>query len=241
MQLTLTIQNGCGAASTGREIYVWDGAGFPRCDMVAAAEPADEPFYRPLGVLRAEHDGDRDAAGLQLEVVVATDRPDMSVSLFVRDVAAGEETVLEQESGEDEAATFELTLDEGEHAVRAVCYWAPADLYPSSITERYFVDTDAPACELLEPSDRVLTAEDEDAGADGTQFTLRGRATGDDVVLEPASFVVDGTELPAGPLDEDGEATATGTVFNELPPQDQVLTFRARDRAGNTCEDTATY
>ena len=241
VQLTLSIKNGCGAASTGREIFVWDGAGYPRCTLTTSATPADEPFYRPLGGRRAEHDGDQDQDGLQREVAVDTDRPDMTVSLFVRDVASGEETAFEEESGEDEVAEFELTLPEGEQAIRAVCLWAPADLHPSSITERYFVDTESPSCELLEPTNRVLDADDEDGAAEGTQFTLAGRATGDDVVGEPAAFDVDGTEIPAGALDQDGEASAVGTVFNELPPQDQVLTFRARDRAGNTCEATETF
>ena len=236
--LTLLIENECGRASTARTLFVWDGLGIPACELSLSPEPAEVEGLEPVVVLRAEHDTDPGAV-LPVEVTVQAGRPDMTVDLFALDLATGEEVRLEADSGEDRAASFPLLLPDGEHAVRAVCRWAPEDLRPSSITRRLLVDTEVPGCELLAPSARVAPGDDEDPDQPGTQVTLQGRSGAPDAVGEPAGFEINGAAVDAGLLDGAGEASALATVPTGADPQ--VITFRARDLAGNTCEDTVTF
>ena len=236
--LTLLIENECGRASTARTLFVWDGLGIPACELALSPEPAEVDGLEPLVVLRAEHDADPGPL-LPLEVTVRAGRPDMTVTLFALDLATGEEARLEADSGEDRAASFPLELPDGEHAVRAVCRWAPEDLRPSSITRRLWVDTEVPDCELLAPAGRVAPGDDEEPDQPGTQVNLRGRSSAADAVGEPAGFEVNGAAVDGGALDEAGEASALATV--PTGPDPQVITFRARDLAGNACEDTVTF
>jgi hypothetical protein len=237
--LTVFIENECGQASTTRSLFVWDGLGIPSCELAISPAPVEVEGLAPLGVLRAEHDADPEAPGLPLEVEVLAGRPDMTVTLFALDLGEGLETRLESEAGADGAATFSLTLADGEHALRAVCHWAAEDLRPSSITRRLWIDTEPPDCELLRPAGRVGPGDDLDPDQPGIQVEVRGRSTAPDAVGEPASFVVNGAVVAGGRLDELGEAAAIATI--EAGPGPQVFTFHARDRAGNPCEDTVTF
>ena len=127
----LTVENDCGQRQTSHDVFVWDGLGTPRCDLTASVAAADVAFYQPLSVLRAEHDADAQTPGLQLEFTVDAGRPDMKVTLFALDVASGTEQALEQDAGDDGTVGYNLTLDEGEQALRAVCLWPAEDLRPT--------------------------------------------------------------------------------------------------------------
>jgi len=240
VHLSLSVVNECGEGSSRRELFVWDGLGYPECTLTLSAEPDMDTLLAPLGVLRAEHDGDPGRAGVQLSVHVATGRPDMQVLLFVLDLGSGEEAKLEQESGDDRGADYDLTLREGEHALRAVCHWTPADLAPSSVTRHLFVDTRPPTCALLEPTSRVVASDDVDDQQPGVQFLMRGRSTSGDVAGAAATFTVDGTEFDGGTLDAAGRAEVIATLdFQAGQPED--MSFETSDQAGNPCTASDTF
>lgn len=239
VNLSLSIVNECGEGSSRRELYVWDGLGYPECTLTLSVEPDAETALAPLGVLRAEHDGDPGQAGVQLSVEVATGRPDMQVFLFVLDLTRDEEQKLEAESGDDRAAAWDLTLREGEHALRAVCHWLPAGLSPSSVTRHLFVDTRPPTCALLEPTSRVRAADDLDAAQPGVQFLMVGRSTSDDVAGQPAIFSADGATFE-GALDDTGRAEVVATIDVQVG-QPQEMSVALTDRAGNGCTAGDTF
>jgi hypothetical protein len=240
LTLTVLLDGECGSASSGRNLFVWDGLGMPECEL-SMAEAAEVPALAPHRVLRAEHDEDPEGPGMQISVSVVTGRPDMIATLFVLDLSTGLERQLEQESGEDRTAEYDLTLDDGLQALRAVCHWPPADLRPSSITRQLLVDSEPPDCELVEPTARVLAVDDLDTDEPGLQFEMRGRSSAPDAIGQPAEFEADGTRYSSSAVDQTGEASTIATVFTEVPPAPQVLRFRAWDQAGNSCEVTETY
>jgi hypothetical protein len=237
--LSLAIVNECGEGSSRRELYVWDGLGYPECTLTLSVEPDADTALAPLGVLREEHDGDPGRAGVQLSVQVATGRPDMQVFLFLLDLESGEEEKLEQESGDDRVADYDLTLPEGQHAMRAVCHWTPAGLSPSSVTRNLFVDTRPPACTLVEPTSRVMPADDLDDVEPGVQFLMVGRSPADDVAGQPVTFSADGTTWDTE-LDQTGRAEVIATIDFQ-PGQPQELSVVTSDLAGNRCADTETF
>lgn len=232
--LSVSLQNECGEGSSRRELFVWDGEGFPECTLTLSVDPDQDTALAPLGVLRAEHDGDPGQPGVQLSAHVLAGRPDMQVLLFVLDLTTGEEERLDQESGDDLAADFDLTLRDGQQALRAVCHWTPADLSPSSITRQLYVDTRPPSCALLEPTGRVMPADDLDAQEPGVQFVIRGRSTADDVAGQPATFTVDGVDFDGGALDDSGRAETIATLDYQAG-QAQEMSFTISDLAGNPC------
>ncbi len=237
--LSLSVVNECGEGSSRRELYVWDGLGYPECTLVLSVEPDGDTALAPLGVLRAEHDADPGRAGVQLSVQVVTGRPDMLVLLFLLDLASGEEQKLEQESGDDRAADYDLTLREGEHAVRAVCHWTPAGLSPSSITRRLFVDTRPPACTLVQPTSRVMPGDDLDDSQPGVQFLMVGRSPADDVAGQPVTFTADGASF-AAELDDEGRAEVIATIDFQVG-QPQEMSVETSDLAGNPCVASETF
>ena len=237
--LSLSIVNECGEGSSRRELYVWDGLGYPECTLTLSVEADADTALAPAGVLRAEHDADPDTPGVQLSVQVVAGRPDMQVLLFVLDLASGEEEKLAQESGDDRAADYDLTLREGEHAMRAVCHWTPAGLSPSSVTRHLFVDTRPPACTLVEPTSRVTPADDLDDAEPGVQFLMVGRSPADDVAGQPATFTADGASF-GGELDETGRVEVVATLdFQVGEPQE--MSFETSDLAGNPCSASESF
>ena len=193
-----------------------------------------------MSVLRGEHDGDPDQPGLQLDVTVTAGRPDMTVSLFALDPATGEQAIFTDQSGDDLAASFPVTLGEGEQSLRAVCVWEPGGLRPSSPTHRYLVDTVAPDCELVLPASRVRQVDDLDPEVEGVQLALLGRTAAADAVGQPAGFTLDGDEVVGSAIDAAGESGATGTLA-VAPGVAQEIGFRVADAAGNVCEDVVTF
>jgi hypothetical protein len=130
----------CGRARTGRRTFVWDGLGMPQCELRLATEaPVDpESGRRELG---AEHDEDGDTAGMQVEVIVESGRPDMDVDLFVLDRETGGSEEFELSVDETGVGRQAVTLGEGEQALRGVCYWEPEDFRVTTATRVYFVDS----------------------------------------------------------------------------------------------------
>jgi hypothetical protein len=239
--LRLDVDNECGGAQSQRQPFVWDGLGYPTCEMAFGIEPAAVDGIEPARALRAEHDPDPDTPGVELPISIHAGRPDITVTLFALDEASGEEQVFEQEAGEDATAEFALALGEGPHALRAVCPWLPAELRPSSPTFRLLVDTQAPDCALVAPGGRVGAGDDLDPDEEGVQFEMQGRSQAADVVGQPGSFTADGVALDGSPLDEDGLSTVVGTVSLDPPGAPQEFSFGTSDPAGNRCEDTATF
>jgi len=239
--LHVSVESECGDAESTRTPYVWDGLGFPMCDIDIGKAPAAVEELTSLGVVRAEHDLDPDSPGAQLDVSVQAGRPDMTVTLFVLDVESGEQTIAEEESGEDLVARFPVTLGQAEQAMRAVCVWEEGDLRPSSLTLRLWVDTEVPDCALVAPAGRVVPADDLDPDRAGVQFEMRGRSRAADVTGQPAWFAVQGSELEGGAVDAAGESSVTATLIDDSPGAAQAMSFRTRDRAGNECQAGVTF
>jgi hypothetical protein len=238
--LQVTASNECGDTRSTRTPFVWDGLGYPACDLELGVEPAVVEALAPLGVLRAEHDADPETPGVQLQVTITAGRPDMTVSFFQLDPATGEQDITTEQANADGQAVYTVDLSEGEHALRAVCEWEEGGLRPSSPSFRLWVDSAAPNCDLVAPSSRVRAADDLDPEAEGVQFEVRGRSEAADVIGQPASFTVDGEELAGSAVDELGDSAATATIFVE-PGQAQEFTFRLTDPAGNPCEASASF
>lgn len=238
--LEVTAKSECGDVRSVRTPFVWDGRGTPTCEIDVGVDPIRVEGQAPVSVLRGEHDADPDEPGLQLDVTVTAGRPDMAVTLFALDPATGEQAIFSDQSGDDLAATFPVTLGEGERALRAVCAWEPVGLRPSSPTLRLLVDTVAPDCELVLPDSRVRQADDEDPELDGVQFALLGRTTAADAIGQPAGFTLDGVEVPGAAIDDAGESGATGTLAVS-PGVPQEIGFRVADAAGNVCEDVVDF
>lgn len=238
--LEVTAKSECGDVRSVRTPFVWDGLGMPTCELDVGVEPVRVEGPPPLSILRGEHDADPDEPGLQLDVTVTAGRPDMTVSLFALDPATGEQAVFSDQTGDDLAASFPVTLGEGERALRAVCVWEPSGLRPSSPTLRFLVDTVAPDCELVLPDSRVRQSDDEDPEVEGVQFALLGRTAAADAIGQPAAFTLDGLEVAAPAIDEGGESGATGTLAVS-PGVPQEIGFRVADAAGNVCEDVVDF
>lgn len=239
--LAVAVENECGEVESSRRPYVWDGLGLPICELDLGVEPAVVEEIAPLSVLRAEHDADPEAPGVQLQVAVNAGRPDMTVSLFALDQSTSEQEVLSQESGDDLTGEFPITLDEGEHALRAICEWPPAELRPSSPTLHLLVDTQSPDCQLVAPTSRVTAADDLDPDSDGVQFELRGTSAAADVAGRSGLFTVQDGEFEGSEVDGEGETAATATIFLDPPGAPQMIGFRITDAAGNPCEDSVTF
>lgn len=144
IRLEVNASNECGDTRSVRTPFVWDGRGYPICELDLGVEPDVVEDLAPRLVLRAEHDADPATPGMQLNVTVQAGRPDVAVTLFALDQGTGEQQLLEQDSGEDLAAQFPLTLGEGPQAVRAVCEWEPGELRPSSPTVELLVELASP-------------------------------------------------------------------------------------------------
>jgi hypothetical protein len=241
IELQLVVSNECGEAQSVRRPFVWDGLGYPGCDLDIGVQPAVVDELAPVGVLRAEHDADPGTPGVALDVSVVAGRPDMTVTLFAVDRTTGEEEIVEQETGDDRSARFAVDLGEGEHALRAICSWLPAGLRPSSPTVRLLVDTQAPDCELTLPASRVGADDDLDPDQEGVQFVMSGLTGAADAVGQPGVFTVQGGELDGTAVSDEGVSTATATLVLDPPGAPQELSFRARDAAGNQCEDAVTF
>ncbi len=241
IELQLVVSNECGEAESVRTPFVWDGLGYPSCDMDIGVEPAVVNELAPVGVLRAEHDADPATPGVALEVSVLASRPDMTVTLFTVNRTTGAEEIVEQETGDDLSARFAVDLGEGEHALRAICTWPPADLRPTSPTVRLLVNTQAPDCALTQPTGRIVAGDDLDPDQEGVQFEMSGLSEAPDAIGQPGVFTVQGSELDGTALSEEGVSTATATLVLDPPGAPQELSFRARDAAGNQCEDTVTF
>lgn len=240
VRLSLAVENECGPRSTSRLVYVWDGRGFPRCDLDMTSGD-DVASFAPLRVLRSEHDQDDQAEGLQISATVTAGRPDMDIDLFILDVDSGTETVVSQASDQNGQATFDFTLPAGEQSVRALCTWPVEDLVPSSETRQYFVDAVAPTCELTEPTSAITSGDDIDDDMDGVQFVIAGFSADADVVGQPARFVVDDVEFDGGSVDQTGSATAQATVMVSEPAEPQTMEFFTTDAAGNGCQAVITF
>ncbi len=137
--LIVDARDECGTHRTGRRLYVWDGLGFPGCELVLAHSP-QEPTDGSIPVLGPEHDEDSDLAGMQVRVLIEAGRPDMDVSLFARDRERDESQEFFRQSDTNGRAEMLVTLPQGEQALRAVCYWEPQELRPSSATHVFLVE-----------------------------------------------------------------------------------------------------
>ncbi len=138
--LVLEARDDCGLQRSGKRLFVWDGLGFPRCEMALATPPAT-PTDGSIPVLGLEHDEDSGTPGIQVRVLVETGRPDMEVSLFARDRERDEDQEFVVASDSSGLAEIPFTLPSGEQAIRGVCFWEPEDLRVNTATRLFFVDT----------------------------------------------------------------------------------------------------
>ena len=91
------------------------------------------------------------------------------------------------------------------------------------------------------PAHDVVVGDDVDPDQDGVQFEMSGLTGAADAVGQPGVFTVQGSELDGTAVSEDGVSTATATLILDPPGAAQELSFRARDAAGNQCQDTVTF
>ncbi len=140
-------EDDCGKARAGRRTYVWDGLGKPQCVIALASDPDPDPESGSFE-LGPEDDEDSGTAGMQVRVLIDAGRSDMEVDLFVVDRETGTSESLELLAGENNLAEQSLTLAEGEQALRAICYWPGEDLYQTSPTQVYMVESSASAAGL---------------------------------------------------------------------------------------------
>src|SRR5690606_35264239 len=112
----------------------------------------------------------------ELAVEVFTRRAGMEITLLVTDVASGATATELGTSDESGAASFDLSLEDGRHAVRALCAGGPSDGPLTTATFSLLLDTESPGCDLIQPTARVEAADDLDGDPDnGVQILMVGQ------------------------------------------------------------------
>src|SRR5690606_5682711 len=134
VQLSVVAHGECSTVSSARQLYVWDGDGYPACGLSLGVVPAPSEERAPLGVISSADDVGPGDPGIQIPVAIDAGRPGMAVSLFVRDVATAHDVVHESDSDGAGQADFTVTVPPGEVAIAAVCAWPGEDLHPWSHT-----------------------------------------------------------------------------------------------------------
>jgi hypothetical protein len=235
----LFTDDGCRPIETGNRRFVIDEAGPPACELAFDPAPSAVPALSPFQVLNGDDDGDP-APGLELAVEVFTRRAGMEVTLLVTDVASGATATELGASDESGAAGFNLSLEDGSHAVRALCTGGPSDGPLTTATFPLLVDTESPGCALIQPTGRVEAADDLDGDPDnGVQILMVGQTPSPDAIGAAAAFFANGI-LDGSTINSVGQSTAVVTVDIESgEPQD--FAFTAFDLAGNRCTDSRVF
>jgi hypothetical protein len=228
----------CGSGTDQIQINV---TGAAACVLIIREGPLANDFYAPLPVLNTTNDSDGSLPGFQANIDIATS-PGYGVELFVLDVASGVETSAGTVGADDQGlAWFPLTLAEGRQVLWAECASSSGTRSASSGNTSVFVDTEAPACDLVYPTagTTIIPAMDIDGDpGNGTQIALTGTAAGNDIEDEIAIFIIDGMEYEGSPLDASGQSMVE-VSFNDAGSYE--LGFRITDHAGNTCSVSRTH
>lgn len=211
------------------------------CTLSIRQGSIDNAFYG-LPVINTSHDADNVLPDFQGDLDIAT-MPRFDVEVFEVDPAQGTETSLGIFTADTSGLTsLAVTLGQGEKALRATCTAPGGGASVSSATTQIYVDTEAPACSLLDPSVRTTLVPEMDVDGDagnGTQITFAGQVTpADDVAGENSQIQVDGVPFGGTPVDADGNGTATADF---IIAGSYTVSFVAQDHAGNTCADARNY
>ncbi len=140
--------------------------------------------------------------------------------------------------GESGAIVVNLNLQEGLHELQLECEFAdePQSLFS---VQKLTVDTTAPECKFSNISEDIVisTSQDEDLEHDGTQVSLKFSLGESGLKPQDISLTVshDGQELSILPLELVAPSEGQGQV-TFWGPGTNVVTLRATDAAGNSCE-----
>jgi hypothetical protein len=231
----------CRLIETSIRRFVLDELGRPACEISFSPEPTSRVELAPARVYNESSAGAGSAVDVEVEVF--TRRPEMSVSLLVTDVDAGATSVDSATVDAAALAAFPISLDEGRHAIRAVCENDFGGVPLSTATFELVVDTTAPNCALIAPSAAVTAGDDIDPGVAGVQIQMVGGTTSTDAIGGAAGFIAGPGGLPdtidAAPINSAGQASVIATVSTD--PADQSYTFIVFDAAGNACGSQATF
>jgi len=120
--LTLSVrgQNECREIRSSRDLFVFDDAGDVECRMAfpGASEPMDGQR-----IYEADADLEPGVEGFQAQLRVIAGRPGVDTELLVLPQLGGEELLLMAGTDTGGSADFDVTLEPGEYAVRAICRW----------------------------------------------------------------------------------------------------------------------
>jgi hypothetical protein len=238
-----TASDRCGRSSDVVALDVVTGLG---CELVLAPMPVVNDFYAPVPVLHRGLDPNPTTADFELAVSVVT-APGWDVELL-RTVGGREMTVGETTANVAGTASFGITLPQGDVALRALCRGDGAD-GSASLTSPIFVDTIAPTCAMSSPlpGSTITPSYDQNGDLDdGVQLAMNGAIGGDDVLGEPATFLVtpegEATiEIPGTPVDDDGTTASLATLDPATTPAVFEIGVRAIDHAGNPCETASPH
>ncbi len=199
----------CGEARDDVSIQVGSGNGGGACALELLTPPVagvgPESLYNSASDIEA-------TAGLQIAVVSDGD-------IEALDLATGSKTTLSV-TGEPQ----QVTIPEGRYVLSAICGAS------SSAPVPVWVDTVAPDCSLNAPA-TILSLDDEDPMAAGTQFTVTVTSTSADVdglspVLEVGAAVSNGNAFDAGTSDAQLSVNSPGPF---------TITATVSDAAQNEC------
>lgn len=231
----------CGDATEEVEIdVVADGP----CGVELDPAPVPSDFFAPLSVLDVATDQDPDQPGHQGAVIVTTFEG-AQVEVFAAGPAG--ETSLGTAVATAAGARLDVTVPDGQVAVRATCTVGAATLASSSTS--VVVDTIAPGCGFVLPTAGTLVTPELDLDGDlgnGVQLAVTGAVSGDDVAGEPVVFTVTevgaaGSEVAGTPVDVTGATTATLTIDPAATPAELTFSLSTRDHAGNPCTTSADH
>lgn len=232
----------CGSASDEIQVDVVSTTG---CALAVRGMPPVNEFYQ-MPVLNTAIDADASLPEFQGSVDFSA-APGTAVELLVLDLAQGSETSAGTVTVDDTgAASLAVTLGQGRQALRAICTRTTGNDGSQSTTPTttVYVDTEAPACSLVSPSERTSIVPQMDADGDaanGTQIAFTGQTDvelSDDVAGELGTVSVNGSSFEGTPVDAQGESVVTATF--DLAGSFAV-TFSTQDHAGNACTASRTY
>ena len=235
----LRSENDCREVESNNRRFVIDEGGPSVCELEFMPPTRPIAGHVPLRSYIRDDDQDPVLPQTQVDLRVFTSRAQMAIRLLLLNVDTQTPTIAERTTDETGSTTFNVSFGQGEVAIRALCTGGLNETAQSSATFPVLVDTIDPDCDLIEPSGRVVPADDIDGALAGIQIVAIAQTSDASSLGLEAGFSVNGADLEIGTIGPAGQSTAIITVPIGGGAQDFQVTLP--DLAGNTCTAIASF